>query len=36
MNIKNNTLPFNRENDCAVDIYLIIGRLIKVGLNNYN
>ena len=36
MSIKDNTLPFNKENNCAVDIYLVIGYLIKVGLNNYN
>ena len=36
MSIKDNILSFNRENNCAVDIYLVIGYLIKVSLNNYN
>ena len=36
MSIKDNTFFFNKENNCAVDVYLIIKYLIKVGLNNYN
>ena len=36
MSIENNIFPSNKENNCAVDIYLVIEHLIKVGLNNYN
>ncbi len=34
VSVKDDTLPFGGQNDCAVDVCLVMGRLMKVGLNN--